>query len=249
MISVNKVSKYFENKDGKLRIIDSVSLNINEGEFITFIGPNGSGKTTLFNMIAGLEKQTSGQISIDGKNPKEIKTSFVFQNYNESLFPWLTVMENIKFPLNFSDLPEKKINEKVEYLLSKSGLANYKNNYPHQLSGGMKQLTAICRAFVNDPEILLMDEPCSALDFQTTKKVELEILGIWQEKKPTTLFISHDLDEAIFLADRVVVFTPRPAKIKDIFTVSLPRPRTLNLLTSQDFFELRKKILSSFSYE
>lgn len=249
MISIDKISKNFQSKDTAFGVIDSISLDIKDGEFITFIGPNGSGKTTLFNIISGLEEQTSGKITINGKKPKEIKTGFVFQNYNESLFPWLTVMENIKFPFKFSNLPKEKINKKVDYLLSKAGLANHKNNYPYQLSGGMKQLAAICRAFVNDPEILLMDEPCSALDFQTTKKVELEILDIWQEKKTTTLFISHDLDEAIFLADRVVVFTPRPAKIKDIFTVSLPRPRTLDLLTSQEFFELRKKILSSFSYE
>lgn len=249
MISINKISKNFQSKDNEFQVINSVSLDIKEGEFITFIGPNGSGKTTLFNIIAGLENKTSGQININGKNPKETKIGFVFQNYNESLFPWLTVYENIRFPLGFSNYSKKEANEKVDRLLSKTGLENHKNKYPYQLSGGLRQLVSIFRAFINDPEILLMDEPCSALDFQTTRKIELEILNIWQKKKTSTLFISHDLDEAIFLADRVVVFTPRPAKIKDIFTISLPRPRTLDLLATKDFFELRKKILSSFKYE
>jgi NitT/TauT family transport system ATP-binding protein len=249
MISVRSITKQFEKTSGITRVIDDVNLEINKGEFVTVFGPNGSGKTTLLNIIAGLDNPNSGEVSVDNKKPKEADVGFVFQNYNESLFPWRTVLDNVVFPLEISKTFREKAVMIAEHLLDKVGLLHSKDKFIYELSGGQRQLVSICRAMAYDPDILIMDEPFSALDYSTTRKMELELLDIWQEKKITTLFVSHDIDEAIFLADRVVVLSPRPAKIKKIFDVKLPRPRTLDMLSSPEFTELRNAILNTFEYE
>ncbi len=249
MISVRSVTKEFKNLSGTTRVLEGVNLEVNKGEFVTVFGPNGSGKTTLLNIISGIEKQDSGEVLVYGKNPKDAHVGFVFQNYNESLFPWRTVFENIIFPLEIAKIKKEKQNKIGEYLLNKIQLLYAKDKYVYELSGGQRQLVSICRAIASDPDILIMDEPFSSLDYSTTRKMELELLDIWQEKKITTLFVSHDIDEAIFLADKVIVLSPRPASVKKIFEVNLPRPRTLDMLSSPEFTELRNEILNTFEYE
>lgn len=249
MISLVEITKTFKKDSGDTRVIDGINLEVNKGEFVTVFGPNGSGKTTLLNIVAGIETPESGEVMVSGKNPKDAQVGFVFQNYNESLFPWRTVLENIIFPLEIAKVDKEKQYKIAEHLLNKVGLLNSKDKFVYELSGGQRQLVSICRSIAYDPDILIMDEPFSALDYSTTRKMELELLDIWQEKKITTLFVSHDIDEAIFLADRVIVLSPRPAKIKKIFEVKLPRPRTLDMLSSPEFTQLRNAILNTFEYE
>lgn len=242
MILLRSITKEFKRDSNSVRVIDGVNLEINKGEFVTVFGPNGSGKTTLLNLVAGLETPDSGEVVVNGKDPKDARVGFVFQNYNESLFPWRTVIENIVFP-------SEKEHTIAEHLLKKVGLHHFKDKYVYELSGGQRQLVSICRSIAYNPDILIMDEPFSALDYSTTRKMELELLDIWQEKKITTLFVSHDIDEAIFLADKVVVLSPRPSSVKKVFEVNLPRPRKLDMLSSPEFVELRNAILSTFEYE
>jgi NitT/TauT family transport system ATP-binding protein len=249
MISIRSITKEFKKPSGTTRVIEGADLEIKKGELVTVFGPNGSGKTTLLNIVAGIETPESGQVSIDGKNPKDAQVGFVFQNYNESLFPWRTVIENVTFPLEIAKIDKDKRQKIAEHLLTKVGLLQSKDRFVYELSGGQRQLVSICRAVAYDPDILIMDEPFSALDYSTTRKMELELLDIWHEKKITTLFVSHDIDEAIFLADRVVVLSPRPAKIKKVFSVKLPRPRTLDMLSSPEFIKIRNEILNTFEYE
>ncbi len=250
MIELANVKKTFTHKNQpQTKVLADINLSVKAGEFVTVFGPNGSGKTTLLNIVSGLEKTGDGEVLIDGKTPEQAKVGFVFQNYNESLFPWLTVAENIAFPLQIEKVAPENQKQIVEHLLGKVGLLDLKDKYIYELSGGQRQLVSICRAMSYKPDILLMDEPFSALDYSTTRKMELELLKIWQENKITTLFVSHDVDEAILLADRVVVLSPRPGKVKEIFTIDLPRPRTLDMISSQTFFDLRNKILATFNYD
>lgn len=252
MIEVENLSKAFsqpKNEIKSLKVLEDISFKVNEGEFVALFGPNGCGKTTLLNIIAGIEKENSGNVVINGKNPNLSKFGFVFQNYNESMLPWRTVIGNIELALEIQKIDESKKKQTAERLLKKVGLFEHKDKFFYELSGGMKQLTAICRAFAYDPEILLMDEPFSSLDYSTSRKMEMELLSIWKETPKTTLFVSHDIDEAIFLADKVIILSKRPAQIKKIIDVNLPRPRKLEMLSSQQFFEIRNKILELFEYE
>jgi len=252
MIEVNNLSKEFsqpKNETKTLKVLDSISFQVKDGEFVAIFGPNGCGKTTLLNILSGIEKSTSGKALINQRDPTKSKVGFVFQNYNESMLPWRTVAGNIELALEIQGINKKEKNQIVEKLLKKVGLFEHKDKYFYELSGGMKQLTAICRAFAYNPKLLIMDEPFSSLDYSTSRKMELELLDIWKETKKTTLFVSHDIDEAIFLADKVIVLSQRPAKIKSIIEVKLPRPRELDILSSKDFFEIRNKILRLFEYE
>jgi NitT/TauT family transport system ATP-binding protein len=249
MISLQSITKEFKRESGITKVLDGLTIEVAEGEFVTVFGPNGSGKSTLLNLIAGLDEPNEGKVKVAGKDPKDAHVGFVFQNYNESLFPWRTVLENIIFPLEVSNVPKEESIKIAEQLLRKAGLLHYKDKFVYELSGGQRQLISICRAMAYDPDVLLMDEPFSALDYSTTRKMELELLDIWQDKKITTLFISHDVDEAIFLADKVIVLSPCPAKVKKIFEVKLPRPRTLDMLSLPEFTDLRNQILTTFDYE
>ncbi len=183
MLQIKDLSKIYHNKDGDLLSLEGISLGVKEGELVTIFGPNGSGKSTFFNILAGLEKPTSGEVVLQDQELKDLQIGFVFQNYNESMFPWLSVLDNVLFQLDSQGVDRLVSLEKAKYILTKVRLWEHKDKYLYQLSGGMRQLVAICRAFVVDPDILLMDEPCSALDYQTTKKIDMEILNLWQEKK------------------------------------------------------------------
>jgi NitT/TauT family transport system ATP-binding protein len=269
-ISIKNLNKTYTQKGQIYNVLSDFNLEINSGEFVTVFGPNGSGKSTLLNLISGLDYADKGDILIGGKTNKNSKVGFVFQNYNESMLPWRTVEGNIRLSVEAtttSPSPTESLSQgiaaatprndtkpttpqtKIANLLAQTGLEPIKNKHFFELSGGQKQLTAIARSFAFEPEIMLLDEPFSALDYSITKKMQLKIMEMWQTNPLTIVFISHDLDEAIFLADKIVILSPRPAKIKEIIEVKLPRPRSLEMLESPEFFELRKKVLDVFRYE
>jgi len=269
-ISIKNLNKTYTQKGQIYNVFSDFNLEVNSGEFVTVFGPNGSGKSTLLNLVAGLDEANTGNIKIGGKSNKDSKVGFVFQNYNESMLPWRTVEGNIRLGVEATTVsPSPSVSQsqgvaaaaprnnterttpetKISNLLIQTGLEPIKNKHFFELSGGQKQLTAIARSFAFEPEIMLLDEPFSALDYSITKKMQLKIMEMWQANPLTILFISHDLDEAIFLADKIVILSPRPAKIKEIIEVKLPRPRTLEMLESPEFFELRKKVLDVFRYE
>ncbi len=236
MLKINNLSKQIK----KLDVLDNISFNVERGKFVTIFGPNGCGKSTLLSILAGLEKQTSGNFSIDASVSPKI--GFVFQNVNDSMLPWQTTFENVAlFSPNKSKIVEK--------LLNNVNLENFRDAYFCNLSGGMKQLTSICRTFAYDPDILLMDEPFSALDYSTARKMEMELMKIWEETKKTVLFVSHDIDETVFLADQIIVMSNKPSRIKGIINVNLKRPRNFECLKSDDFLEIRSRILNLFEYE
>jgi len=226
-LSVKNVSRTFtkEEDESGTEALHDVSFNVEDGEFICILGPSGCGKTTLLRITAGLETQTSGEITLNGIpiTGPDPKRGMVFQQY--SLFPWRTVMDNITFGLEMQGIKKVEARKHVEKYIELVGLEQFKNSYPHELSGGMQQRAAIARALSNEPEVLLMDEPFGALDAQTRNILQDELLKIWEQKHVTFLFVTHSVDEAVFLSDRIVVMTSRPGRVKEIVKVDLPRPR------------------------
>lgn len=226
-----------------LLVLDGVSMDVEKGEFVTIFGPNGCGKTTFLNIIAGLIKQDEGKILINQRSPLQTKLGYVFQNYPESLLPWKRTIDNIAFPLELKGKPTKERRNKAKKLLDFLGLHIPINNYPYQLSGGQQQMAVIARSLINDPDVLLMDEPFSSLNFQTRLYMQDKIQEIWSKTKVTLVFVSHEIDEAIYMADRVIVLTDKPTQVAKQFIVQLSRPRTRNMTLSSKFIELKKEIL------
>jgi NitT/TauT family transport system ATP-binding protein len=246
VLSIKDLHKSFKKDDGELVAIDDFNLDIKNGEFVCVLGPSGCGKTTLLRIIAGLEEPTRGTILL---NNNEITgpgsdRGMVFQEFG--LFPWRNVRKNIEFGLEIRKIAKeekKKISDKYIDLV---GLKGFETSHPNELSGGMKQRVGIARALANNPEILLMDEPFGALDAQTRNLMQKELLRIWSETKKTVVFITHSVDEAVFVADRVVVMSARPGRIRYIFDVEWERPRDR---ASVEFASLRKKILAELEKE
>ncbi|MDR9793154.1 ABC transporter ATP-binding protein [Aeribacillus pallidus] len=241
-ISIHNVSRIFEdNAKQKIVTLNQVNLEIEPGEFISLIGPSGCGKSTLLRLITGLDYPTTGSIALDGEEIKgpHYSRGLVFQD--PTLFPWKTVWDNVATGLQARGLLKNK-KEEVDTFIDLVGLKGFEKVYPHQLSGGMAQRVALARALVNHPKVLLLDEPLGALDAFTRMNLQDEILRIWKERGTTMVFVTHDIDEAVYLSDRVIVMTPRPAKIKEIIKIDLPRPRLRN---SVEFFEYRSKILET----
>jgi NitT/TauT family transport system ATP-binding protein len=224
-IRFENVGKVFDLPTGELRVVDDITLAIPAGTFFVIVGPSGCGKTTLLRMTAGLEAPTSGTITIARERGDRPGNSMVFQG--DSIFPWLTVYDNAAYGLRMRNAPEREIAEVVGHYLSRTGLTKFAKAYPHQLSGGMKQRVSIARAFANDPEVLLMDEPFSALDEQNKTLLQEELLRIWEETKKTVLFITHSVDEAVTLGDTIMVMTAQPGRAKAIIDVTFPRPRSV----------------------
>jgi len=226
-VAVKNVSRIFTKKeDGSgTEALQKVSFDVEDGEFICLLGPSGCGKTTLLRIAAGLETLTSGEITLNGVPivGPDPKRGMVFQQY--SLFPWRTVIDNITFGLEMQGVKKVEARKRVEKYIDLVGLEQFKNSYPYELSGGMQQRAAIARALANEPEVLLMDEPFGALDAQTRNILQDELLKIWEQKHVTVVFVTHSVDEAVFLSDRVVVMTSRPGRIKEIVNIDLPRPR------------------------
>lgn len=244
-LSVERVSKWYDLGHGEsLLALQDVSLTVQPNEFVSLLGPSGCGKSTLLMMAAGLEEITSGHIFVDGREVEGpgLDRGVVFQTY--TLFPWLTVAENVRFALKKSNLTAAEQEERVRHHLELVGLAAFASAYPNQLSGGMRQRVAIARALVYRPQILLMDEPFGALDAQTRMLMQELLLEVWQQDRTTVLFVTHDVDEAILLSDRIYVMTARPGRIKAELRVDLPRPRHwLETEGSLHFAELRHEAL------
>jgi NitT/TauT family transport system ATP-binding protein len=230
-IRIKNLVKQFQTKDGVFTAVDNVSLDIPAGEFFTIVGPSGCGKTTLLRILAGLEKASSGSVEIAGSDGARPANSMVFQG--DSLFPWMTVWDNAAYGLKMRNVNEAQIRDVVGHYLDRTGLTRFKNAYPHQLSGGMRQRVSIARAFANDPEILLMDEPFSALDEQNKTLLQEELLRIWEETKKTVVFITHSVDEAVTLSDRIMIMTAHPGRTKALIDVPFERPRRVLELRSQ----------------
>jgi NitT/TauT family transport system ATP-binding protein len=233
---------------GQLIAIDGVSVDIAHGEFFMIVGPSGCGKTTLLRILAGLESVTSGTIEIATPNSQRPVNSMIFQG--DSIFPWMTVWDNAAYGLKMRRAPTATIKDVVGHYLARTGLTRFAKYYPHQLSGGMRQRVSIARAFANDPEILLMDEPFSALDAQNKLLLQEELLHIWEEHKKTVVFITHSVDEAVFLGDRIMVMTAQPGKVKTFVPVPLARPRDImELQKMPQYGELIAHIWSSLREE
>jgi NitT/TauT family transport system ATP-binding protein len=246
-VKVSGVSLEFEKENGEATLaLDNVTLDIKDKEFVCFIGPSGCGKTTLLRSIAGLEFPDSGEITLDGEKITipDSKRGMVFQEY--SLFPWRTVIQNITFGPQMKGLSKTESLEKAEKYLKLVGLEQFRNSYPYELSGGMRQRVAIARALANEPKVLLMDEPFGALDAQTRNTLQNELLDVWAKDQITIIFVTHSVDEAVFLADKIVVMTARPGKIKKVINVDLPRPRDR---TSSEANELRHQLLRMLAEE
>jgi len=226
---------------GKLTAIDRVSVDIAPGEFFMIVGPSGCGKTTLLRILAGLDTATGGSIEIETPSDKDQPVnSMVFQG--DSIFPWMTVWNNAAYGLRMRNAPVAVIKERVGHYLDATGLTRFADYYPHQLSGGMKQRVSIARGLVQDPPVLLMDEPFAALDEQTRMTMGEELLRIWSQTKKTVVFVTHSLTEAVYLADEVLVMSPRPGRIIDRIEVALARPRTYEMMASDAFGSLRDRI-------
>ncbi|MDD2957640.1 MAG: ABC transporter ATP-binding protein [Lachnospiraceae bacterium] len=241
-IEIKEISKSFPQNEQEedLSILNNISLHIEDREFVSLVGPSGCGKSTLLRILAGLLKPDSGQILVDGRaiTRPESSRCMVFQDY--VLFPWMTVSSNIALGLQVRKKDKEYVHKKVQWAIELVGLNGFEKAYPHQLSGGMKQRVSIARALVMNPEILLMDEPFGALDSFTRMKLQDELVRLCGKKEFTTVFITHDCDEAVYLSDRVVVFSGSPAEVKEILPVDLPRPRNR---TSPEFIALRNQIL------
>jgi ABC-type nitrate/sulfonate/bicarbonate transport system ATPase subunit len=234
---------------GGFEAIKGVGFDIGDGQFCVLVGPSGCGKSTLLRMVAGLDTPTTGRILLDGKaiTGPGADRGMVFQSY--TLFPWLTVSENISFGLRERGVSTRERNDIARQWLEKVGLTSFANHFPKQLSGGMQQRTAIARALANDPKILLLDEPFGALDNQTRALMQELLLGIWERERKTVIFVTHDIEEAVFLASRVVVMSARPGRIKADVRVDLPHPRHYTIKTSPAFSNLKARLTEEIRVE
>lgn len=234
-VQVNHLTKRF----GDLLVLDDISFEINKGEFVCIVGPTGCGKTTFLNLLTGLLEPTEGEILIDGEraDPKKHSISFVFQE--PSAFPWLTAQQNIEYGLRIKKKPEQEIVAQREKIIGLLGLEKYRDAYPHEMSVSMEQRVVIGRAFALNPDLLLMDEPYGQMDIKMRYYLEDEVIRLWQATGSTVLFITHNLEEATYLAERVLILTNKPAKIKTNIDVDLPRPRQI---ADPKFIEIRKEI-------
>ncbi len=229
--------------------LQATDLDVAENDFITILGPSGCGKSTLLRIVAGLDQPTAGQVLLDGRpvTAPGADRGMVFQSY--TLFPWLTVLDNVCFGLRERGLPRAQQLEVAQGFIAKVGLKGFERHYPKQLSGGMQQRTALARALANDPRMLLMDEPFGALDHQTRELMQELLLGIWEQQKKTVLFVTHDIDEAVFMANRVVVMSARPGRIKLDRAVPLPHPRHYAMKTTPEFMALKAELTEAVREE
>lgn len=230
-------------------IYDNFDLDLPRGKLISVFGPNGCGKSTLINMIAGLFPLDAGEVLFDGKPLRDIKFGYVFQNYREALFPWLHAFDNIAYPLKLMGLPKIERTRRVEQLVGHLEVKIDLNLYPYQLSGGQQQLVSIMRALVVEPEILFLDEPFSALDYEMTLFMRAQLQRIFMETTTTTVLVSHDLEEAVYLADCILLLSRRPARVADFVAYNAPRPRTDATLSDPEFVRVKAHCLEVFQRE
>jgi NitT/TauT family transport system ATP-binding protein len=245
-ITINDLSKSYATRDGLVLALERISANVAEEEFVAVVGPSGCGKSTLLKILAGILPPSTGEALLRGSvisGPRR-DIGVVFQS--PVLFPWRTVLDNVLLPIDVQGLGRDKHVRSALDLLTLVGLQGFERRYPWELSGGMQQRVAITRALIHDPAMLLMDEPFGALDAMTREHMNLELQRIWMDKKKTVFFITHSIPEAVFLADRVLVMTPRPGRVVDDLRVALPRPRSLDVISTPEFGEYARHIRSRF---
>jgi NitT/TauT family transport system ATP-binding protein len=245
-IEIKNINKSFDGRGKNLSVLEDINLTINDGELVCLLGPSGCGKTTLLRLIAGLDQPTSGEIVANGEVVEKPSgdRAVIFQQY--SLFPWLTVLKNVTFGLELSGGSKEENIQAAERYLKSVGLLEFKDSYPHELSGGMKQRVAIIRSLLNHSPILLMDEPFSALDMQNRHKLQEQLIGVWKRFENTIVFVTHDVDEAVFLADKIVLLDKNPGKIAEIIEVNLERPRKRE---SVEFLDIQESIVDKLDME
>lgn len=245
-LEVSGLTKGFPRGRGEtVPVLDKVSFAVADLEFVAIVGPSGCGKSTFLRIVDGLMPPDGGEVRVNGQavhGPGHGR-SMVFQSFD--LFPWRTALGNVEFGLEMLDIPRQERRERAQRWIERVGLVGFENAYPHQLSGGMQQRVGIARALAVEPEVLLMDEPFGALDVQTRDLMQDELLAIWQRQRKTVLFVTHSIEEAIYLADRVLIFTPRPARVERVLDVPFPRPRNEEVKSSAAFVELRREIWTS----
>lgn len=241
-VKIENVRKVYDTRNGEMIALNGVDLDIKENEFICVVGPSGCGKSTLLNIIAGLLEPTSGRVLCDGKEVKGTGTErgVVFQQY--ALFPWMTVKKNVMFGLKLKGIKGQEAEDIAMKYIKMVQLEDFVDHYPKELSGGMKQRVAIARAYAVNPSILLMDEPFGALDAQTRTQLQQELLETWEKERKTCFFITHDVDEAIILAQKVIIMSARPGRIKEIVDIDIPYPRTQETKMEPRFLELKNHI-------
>ena len=249
ILSVRGVERRFASATGSTLALQATDLDVAENDFITILGPSGCGKSTLLRIVAGLDTQTAGEVLLDGRviHGPGADRGMVFQSY--TLFPWLSVLDNVCFGLRERGLPRAQQLEVARDFLAKVGLKGFEDHYPKQLSGGMQQRTALARALANDPRMLLMDEPFGALDHQTRELMQELLLDIWEAERKTVLFVTHDIDEAVFMGSRVVVMSARPGRIKLDRVVPLPHPRHYSVKTTPGFSALKAELTEAVRTE
>lgn len=249
MIQIDSVSKVFASRDSSDGVVavQDLSLEIRENEFVTLLGPSGCGKTTLLRMIAGLSEPTSGSIIMNGEEVTgpSPTAAMVFQSF--ALMPWASVKRNVVFGLELRGEPKEEKERVAKQLISMIGLEGFESRYPHELSGGMQQRVGLARALAVDPDVLLLDEPFGSLDEQTKRLMQEELLRVWEEERKTAVFVTHSIDEAVFLADRVVVMSARPGRIAETVDVPFPRPRSRELDTDPEFVALKARLWAALA--
>ncbi len=242
-IRVENVSKEFRREGLVLPALRPTSLTVAEGAFVTIIGPSGCGKSTLFNIIAGLLRPTAGDVLADGRSIVGRAGTVGYMLQKDLLLPWRTIIDNIILGLEVRGVPKNEAYARARPLMERYGLGGFERHYPSELSGGMRQRAALLRTLLTDRDVLLLDEPFGALDAQTRLDMQGLLLQIWQDFGKTVLFVTHDIDEAVFLSDEIYVFTPRPGGVKCRIDVGLPRPRRAEDMTSAEFMELKHRLL------
>lgn len=247
-IRARGIGKTYTTRSGEVEALTDVDLTVHDQEFFCLLGPSGCGKSTFLRILSGLDSEYTGEIDISAARADDGSvTNMVFQEHG--IFPWKTVLDNVAFGLKMNGVGKQARHERARTYLAKVDLADFADAYPHQLSGGMKQRVAIARAFANDPEVLLMDEPFGVLDAQTKRNLQTELLSLWSETKKTVVYVTHDIEEAITLGDRLAVMTARPGGVKAVLEVDLPRPRTRGAIPTDEFTTLRERVWELLSDE
>lgn len=248
-VRLDRVTKHYGTRDGTIHALDEVSFEVREREFLSVLGPSGCGKSTLLMLISGLVRPSSGEIRIGEQLVTRPYTNLGVVFQRDVLLHWRTVLDNVLLQIELRGLKRKAYEDRARELLALVGLAGFERKYPSELSGGMRQRTAICRALVHDPPLLLMDEPFGALDALTRDQMNLDLLKIWQQSQKTVFFITHSIPEAVFLSDRVMVMSPRPGRLVEMLGIDLPRPRHFSLRDTPEFARYTRRIREIFQLE
>lgn len=239
------LSKWFRVDGAVMQALDDVTLQAADGEFVSIVGPSGSGKTTLFNVVCGLLPPDQGRVYIDGEDVTGRRGTVAYMPQRDVLLPWRSVLGNVLLGAEVARVPLAPIREEAQRLLPDFGLEGFANRYPHELSGGMRQRAALLRTYLCHRDVLLLDEPFGALDALTRRQLQLWLISVWEKARKTILFITHDIEEAVFLSDRVYVLTPRPARVSAEYAIDLPRPRAAATVLGDRFAELRSQLLAA----